>query len=63
MARHTFHFPSDSNTQHFKEECDKLGVELKADRVIFVLCETDDDRVLEAARELGAIHYTEEDTP
>jgi hypothetical protein len=62
-TKHTFHFPSDTNTTHFKEECDKLGVELTAERAIFVMCETDDDRVLEVARELGALHYAEGETP
>ena len=59
MAKHTFHFPSDTNTQLFTEECEKLGAELKGERVIFVLYEGDDDRVLEAAKELGALHVAE----
>jgi len=62
-TKHTFHFPSDTNTQHFAEECQRLGVELKAEKVIFVMCETDDDRVLEAATELGALHFAEGESP
>jgi len=60
-TKHTFHFPSDTNTSHFAEECQKLGVELKAERAIFVLYEGDDERVLEAAKELGALHHVEGD--
>jgi hypothetical protein len=59
-TKHVFHFPSDTNTAHFADECAKLGVNLTAEQAIFIIVETDDERVLEAARELGALHHTEE---
>jgi hypothetical protein len=53
-----FWFPSDTNTQHFVDECSSQGVEVEFDRAIFVNVEADHDTLhglAEKARELGGV--------
>ena len=54
----TFWFPSDTNTSHFKDVCEKLDVVTAPLRIPYLRCEVDDataQQLTAAAEELGGV--------